>query len=249
MIMNLALIIKKQLIKILPKSVYDLIFGLYIKLIRFKVKKYDAELAFWKSRLEIDNGTFSNKHYRKIMLAMAERDNQDFITDKIIADFGCGPRGSLFWADNASVRIGIDVLSDIYADNFKSNIINHNMIYLKSTENVIPLPSEYCDIIFSLNAIDHVDNYQLMSNEIFRILKTGGEFIASFNIEEPETICEPQCLSENDVKEMFLGKLELISYRISEKGPSNDNYAPFFSGHLNYQKGQEGYLWIRAVKK
>jgi len=48
------------------------------------------------------------------------------------------------------------------------------MIYLKSTEKVIPLPSEFVDIIFTVNAIDHVNNFEIMCDEIIRVLKPGG---------------------------------------------------------------------------
>lgn len=56
----------------------------------------------------------------------------------------------------------------------KDNIISHGMIYLKSTEKVIPLPSEFVDIIFTVNAIDHVNNFEIMCDEIIRVLKPGG---------------------------------------------------------------------------
>jgi hypothetical protein len=35
------------------------------------VSKYDRELSFWRSRLEIDNGRFENSHCQRLMLAMA----------------------------------------------------------------------------------------------------------------------------------------------------------------------------------
>ncbi len=121
------------------------------------------------------------------MLAMAEEKDTDFYEGKIIADFGCGPRGSLVWAEKPCFRIGIDALADIYADEFTDNIINHGMIYVKSTEKVIPLPSNSIDIMFTLNAVDHVDCFSEMCDEIIRVIKPGGEFIGSFNLEEPSS--------------------------------------------------------------
>ena len=116
------------------------------------------------------------------MLAMAEEPDDNFLKGKIVADFGCGPRSSLFWASSASLKIGIDVLADRYADEFTDNIISHGMIYLKSTEKVIPLPSNFVDVMFTLNAIDHVDSFSNMCSEIIRVLKPGGDFIGSFNL-------------------------------------------------------------------
>jgi SAM-dependent methyltransferase len=206
------------------------------------------ELSFWRSRLEIDKGKFKNSHYERLMLAMAEESNDNFLKGKIVADFGCGPRGSLVWARSAILRIGIDVLADRYADEFTTNILSHGMIYLKSTEKVIPLPSEFVDILFTLNAIDHVDNFSVMCAEIVRVLKPGGQFIGSFNLEEPASPCEPQQLNEELVKNNLLNDLEIQSYRITKQGPKDNFYAPFFSGSLSYESGEQGILWVKARK-
>lgn len=211
-------------------------------------KKNVAALSFWRRKFEIDQEKFTNSHYQKLMLAMAEESSADFLKGKIVADFGCGPRGSLVWAKSASLRIGIDVLADRYADEFTENLISHEMIYLKSTEKVIPLPSEFVDVIFTLNAIDHVDNFSLMCAEILRIMKPDGIFIGSFNLEEPASPSEPQRLNEKKIKENLLNKLEVQSYRVTKKGPENDLYKPFFNGDLSYEPGQEGFLWVKARK-
>lgn len=143
---------KKFLRKLLRKFVFDFIVKLYDFVLGLKrkwelcfISKGDNELKFWVSRLEIDKGVFVNSHYRRLMLAMAEKEDDGFVSGKRIADFGCGPRGSLVWAKNADLRVGIDVLSDRYVDHFKSNIIGHDMMYLKSTEKVIPVPSGLFD--------------------------------------------------------------------------------------------------------
>lgn len=182
------------------------------------------------------------------MLSMAEETGDGFLTGKIVADFGCGPRGSLAWAGSALLRIGIDALADRYADEFTDDITSHGMIYLKSTEKVIPLPSGFVDVMFTLNAIDHVDNFSAMCNEIVRVLKPGGQFIGSLNLEGPPSLAEPQQLNEKVIKENLLSKLQVESYRITEKGPKEDPYAPFFNGIVSYRLGQKGFLWVRARK-
>lgn len=241
---TLYMSIKNTIKAILPDSAIKIIRPIRNRL----VKKNSAALSFWKSRFEIDSGKFKNSHYERLMLGMAEESSDNFFKGKIVADFGCGPRGSLVWLDSASLRIGIDVLADKYADEFKDNITSHGMVYLKSTEKVIPLPSDFIDIMFTLNAIDHVDNFSDMCNEIIRVLKPGGEFIGSFNLEEPACPSEPQRLSEKIIKDNLLNKLDIQSYRTTKKGPKDDQYAPFFNGILPYTSGQEGYLWVRARK-
>ena len=214
-----------------------------------RTNKYDVELSFWKNNYLEDNKSFRNNWYQRIMLAMAQERDNSFIKGKIIADFGCGPRGSLVWAEEASIRIGIDVLSDLYVDEFFESLVNHNMIYLKSTEKIIPLPNNFVDVMFTMNAIDHVNNFSLMCQEILRTIKPGGELIAGFNINEPPTPTEPQQLTEDIIKASLLDKMKILSYRITER-PRNSSklYEAFFTNNLSYKEGEEGFLWVRAVK-
>jgi SAM-dependent methyltransferase len=216
------------------------------KKVRFK---YFYELFYWKIGFKKYGVVLENERYEPIMLAMADEKNDSFLNDKIVADFGCGPRGSLSWAKSASLRIGIDVLSDRYADAFKDVIITHNMIYLKATEKVIPLPSDFVDVMYTLNAIDHVDDFPTMCREILRVLKPGGIFIGSFNIEERPTLWEPQTLNVKNIQKCLLDFLDIDSYRITRQGPDGDEYAPFFDNNLHYNQGEKGFLWARGRKK
>lgn len=212
------------------------------------VSKYGAELSFWKSRHRIDGGIFNNSHYKKLMLSIAEEQDQSFLARKVVADFGCGPRGSLVWATSAFIRIGIDILANRYADEFTDDIISHNMIYVTSTEKTIPLPSNFVDVMFSINALDHVDSFSDICREVIRVIRPGGIFVGSFNLEEPPTPTEPQKLNENKVKESLLAAFDLQSYRVSRRGPKGDPYEPFYSGNLVYHEGDTGFLWVRAIK-
>lgn len=233
------------LTKILPKSLINFFDPLYLLI--FKPEKYDHELNFWKNRYQEENYLFNNSHYEKLILAMASEKNQNFLNDKIVSDFGCGPRGSLKWIKSAKIKIGIDVLVDKFVDNFYSNIISHDMIYVKCTESAIPVPSDFIDILFTLNALDHVDSFEKMSKEIVRIIKPEGELIGSFNLNEPPTACEPISLSEEMIKKNLLQYFTIKSYRIS-CFIGNNRYEPFLNGNLHYEKGKIATLWVRAVK-
>ena len=234
-----------KIIQAVPKPIRNLVSPIKNRLI----DKNSSELSFWASRLKIDKGVFSNAHYRRIMLAMAEEGDDSFLKGKIVADFGCGPRGSLVWAKAAALRIGIDVLADRYADEFTDNILSHEMVYLKSTEKIIPLPSNFVDVMYTLNAIDHVDSFPDVCGEIIRVMKPGGTFIGSFNLEEPASPNEPQQLNEKIIKRDLLNHLDIESYRATVPGPEDDQFAPFYSGKLHYKAGQLGFLWVRARKK
>lgn len=211
--------------------------------------KHSAELAFWRSRFEIDHGGFGNSHYRRIMLAMAGESSDEFLRGKIVGDFGCGPRGSLAWASASALRVGIDVLAATYAAHFPASLISHGMVYVTCTERLIPVPSSFFDIMFTLNAMDHVDDFAAMCSEVLRILKPGGDFIGSFNLEEPATTYEPQCLSEATIKQHLLDHLDILSCRLATPGPDDDEYRNLIENRLSYRAGERGYLWLRGRKK
>ncbi len=210
--------------------------------------KYATELGYWKKIYLKEGKNFENSFYEKIFLNLAQERDDKFLTNKVIADFGCGPRGSLKWIKSTPTKIGIDVLTDQYLNLFGDNMLTHEILYLKSTENIIPLPSSYVDVMFTLNALDHIDNFPLMCHEIIRVIKKGGLFYGSFNLEEKATSAEPQQLTEKLIHKYLLDKMEVLSYRITNKGPQGDIFKPLYENKLHYDQGAEGILWVKAIK-
>jgi SAM-dependent methyltransferase len=206
--------------------------------------KYEAEMAFWLGKFEAEGGRFTNTHYRRLMLGMAQRHDDSFLRGKIVADFGCGPRGSLCWARPARLRIGIDVLADQYA---RFNIREQDMCYVNSSESWIPLPTRYVDVMFTLNAIDHVDNFEQMCCEILRVIVPGGAFYGSFNLEEPATVCEPQTLTEEKVRRALVDRLEEVAIRTAPLVDPSDRYKGFFDGSVAPTTGRR-FMWVSGRK-
>ena len=207
--------------------------------------KYTAEILFWKSRQALEGGRLKNDHYQDLMLAMANEKNFQFLRDKIVADFGCGPRGSLSWAISASRRIGIDVLAEKYQ---VFGLEHHHMEYCQSSETKIPLDDESIDVLFSLNSLDHVNHFELMCREILRILKPGGHFIGSINLDESATFAEPQQLTEELVDEHLLNYLKVVSKQIAPKGPREDEYIHLLNDVPEPDKVNARILWVRGEK-
>jgi len=211
-------------------------------------QKYLAELNFWVERFEEENKNFRNEHYKKLMLAMAKEETDAFLNNKIVADFGCGPRGSLVWTQAPAMKIGIDVLVDQYFDTFGETLLKHNYLYVKSTEHHIPLPTEFVDVVYTINAMDHTENFSIIASEILRILKKGGIFMGSFNLNEPPTVCEPLTLTESIVKESFFDKLEIEHSRIVIN--DKKRYDNFSDPNAAIPKdNQKSILWVRGIKK
>jgi SAM-dependent methyltransferase len=205
--------------------------------------KHQEEIDYWRNEWRC--GRFANDYYRRTMLGMAGQADEEFLRGKIVGDFGCGPQGSLEWAKTAKIRIGIDVLANLYSE---FGIASHSMAYVCSTERWIPLPSNYVDVMYTLNALDHVSNLRAMCQEIIRVLAPGGLFLGSFNLWEEATFSEPQTLTEEKLQAEILRHLEVIFYRIAAPGPSGDTYGPFFEGKYIDQPCEGAHLWVRAIK-
>ena len=71
---------------------------------------------------------------------------------KKILDIGCGPMGSLEWADQASIRIGLDPLANDYRS---IGAASHNMGYVAAASEYIPFADEMFDFVTSVNSLDH----------------------------------------------------------------------------------------------
>lgn len=206
--------------------------------------KHEAELSFWRGVWEEEGHQWDNEYYKRHMLSIAGEQNDNFLKNKIVADFGCGPRGSLWWAEQAKLRIGIDVLADAYAE---FDIKSVNMAYVVSSETSIPLPSGYIDILYTVNALDHVYNLEIMCRELLRILAPGGEFIASFNLGEEANDAEPQSLDEEILDKLLLNNLNVTSYKVRARARDGNPYTHFFDDSPTATTG-ERYLWVRATK-
>jgi SAM-dependent methyltransferase len=182
------------------------------------------ELGFWETRLAeigIEPGT---EYYRKFMMKMGNIEDISFFDGLVCLDIGCGPRGSLTWLRNARAAIGVDPLAEQYR---QFGIERHSMIYLSCGAERIPLPSQYVDVIFSMNSLDHVDNLDRVCAEIRRLLKPGGYFIGSLNLHEPATVCEPWTLTEELLdRELFAG-WEREYYEIRPRLDYPEQFGPY----------------------
>ena len=121
------------------------------------------------------------------------------------------------------------------------------MVYVISSEKAIPLPSESVDVMFTLNAMDHVVNFGVMLKEIVRVLRPGGYFYGSFNLNEPPTFSEPQTLTKSIVIEHVQKQLQIMKCTMFPGGPKGDLYR-HCAEDCAEEIAEECFLWIRARK-
>lgn len=194
------------------------------KIKRFSVPKdkYEGEIAFWKALYQKNGCQFDSEAYRNKILSIAHENDDSFWKGKVVVDFGCGPAGSLAWTKTPAVKIGVDVLADRYLRAFGDELVGQDMIYVTSSEKHIPVPDHYADYLLTINSLDHVDNLDEIISELMRILKPNGVLLASFNINEMSTECEPQMLTEEKLHEKLLKHFHVDSYELRKMGRVND---------------------------
>ena len=178
------------------------------------IQKKKVELDFWQSWLGTHGVGARSAYYRDFMMRMGGVDDISFFDGLVCLDIGCGPMGSLTWLSGAKAALGLDPLAEEY---MQFSLEEHDMIYLKSRAEEIPLPSSYVDVVFSMNSLDHVDNLAATCQEIRRVLRPGGYFIASLNLDEPPTPAEPWSLTEDLLATILFVDWERQYYEVRPK--------------------------------
>lgn len=93
---------------------------------------------------------------------------QKFAKGRLV-DIGCGNKPYEIWSHGKiSQYIGCDVIQS-----------SSNKVDILCEANNIPLESKSFDTILSTQAIEHIEDYQGMIDEAFRLLTSGGYFILS----------------------------------------------------------------------
>lgn len=153
------------------------------------------EIEYWR-RIKEQEGVLSNRHYRYFYTDHFGL-SYEFYKDKQVLDIGCGPRGSLEWAQHTRERVGLDPLADEY---LTLGATDHDMQYCSAGSESIPYPDHHFDVVTSFNSLDHVDDLEQTINEIKRVTRPGGLFLLLSDVNHQPTPCEPICFSWDVVK-------------------------------------------------
>jgi ubiquinone/menaquinone biosynthesis C-methylase UbiE len=171
------------------------------------------ELSFWRKNYQQEGGRLHNSWYERFYTTFFGLD-REFYAGKRIVDIGCGPRGSLEWADMTAERVGVDSLANEY---MKLGADRHKMTYVDAGAESIPFPAAYFDVAFSFNSLDHVQDLGRAIAEIKRIVRPGGLFLLITEVNHEPTATEPQSFSF-DVVDRFAPEFTPLSIRKFEMG-------------------------------
>ena len=167
-------------------------------------RKRKAELAYWKERRDAE-GELGNAHYEMLFTDLFGLE-VGFYRGKRLLDVGCGPRGSLVWAREASRRVGLDPLANDYR---ALGTDRHGMEYVATRAEEMPFEDGAFDVVGSLNSLDHVDDLAQAIAEIKRVTAVGGHVVLAVEVGHAPTDTEPHSLSW-DLCEMFEPEFEVL---------------------------------------
>jgi 2-polyprenyl-3-methyl-5-hydroxy-6-metoxy-1,4-benzoquinol methylase len=205
--------------------------------------KRREELEYWRGRYAAEDQQLSNAHYEPLYTVVFGLTRDDF-AGKAVLDVGCGPRGSLEWADMTRQRVGLDPLVPRY---LKLGANRHKMQYSAAPSENIPFPDGHFDIVTCLNALDHVDDFAKTVSEIKRVTRPGGLFLLSTEIDHPPTATEPVTLSDGELLR-FGPEFSVLDER--RVGTPDDHilHQAVLSGSPPYQKGKPGIYVAKMVR-
>jgi ubiquinone/menaquinone biosynthesis C-methylase UbiE len=170
------------------------------------------EIAYWRSRLAAE-GQLKNERYVRFYTSSFDLEPSSYAGKRIL-DIGCGPRGSMEWADMAAERIGLDPLVPMY---LTMGADRHKMTYIAASSDAIPFPAEYFDVVCAFNSLDHVAHLEKTVAEIKRVVRPAGLFLLIAEVNHSPTATEPITLPWS-VSQAFLDTFILLDEKRYEIG-------------------------------
>ncbi|EFL51357.1 Methyltransferase type 11 [Solidesulfovibrio fructosivorans JJ]] len=153
---------------------------------RNPIAKYVHEYMFWKKELA-EKGFLPNGHYEALFTTLFGLE-KTFYDGKRLLDIGCGPCGSLEWAENAARRVGLDPLAEAYRF---LETDRQQMEYTPDFVESISFPDASFDVVTSINSLDHVDDLAKATAEMARVVTPGGHVLIACEISPAPKPCEP----------------------------------------------------------
>jgi SAM-dependent methyltransferase len=210
--------------------------------VRHKERK---EVDYWQSRLS-EEGQLRNDHYLQSYTLPFDL-KPSFYTGKRILDIGCGPRGSLEWADMATERVGLDPLVPTY---LKMGADRHKMAYVAASSDAIPFAADYFDVVCSINSLDHVAEVDKTIAEIKRVVRPGGSFLLVTEVNHEPTSTEPVKLPWS-ITAAFTDAFSLVTEKRFEIGGHDIHRQIFIDDRFDEtnRADRPGILLAKFIKK
>lgn len=155
-------------------------------------QKSECETLYWRN-VHRREGTLRNAWYESFYTTYFNLTVADY-NNKAILDIGCGPRGSLEWADVAKSRVCVDPIARRYG---RLGARAHKMVYVQSAAERMPFLDGSFDVVATINSLDHTENPSAVLREAYRVLVHNGLLLIIVESHAKPTPCEPQAFSRD----------------------------------------------------
>lgn len=211
-----------------------------------KAYKEFHELHYWKGvarQVGNDRAKMEHErsHYEQFYTSFFGLTAAGYAGKKIL-DIGCGPCGSLEWADMTAERVGLDPL----ADDYRRLTGKQKMSYCCAPSEAMPYADGYFDSVSTFNSLDHVDNVDATIAEMKRVTAADGRILIIVEIGHAPTPTEPHFLEEN-LASRFAPEFKAVSTRLFGVREDHNVYGSILD-QVPYVKGEEGILAIRLER-
>jgi len=194
------------------------------------VRKHEAELAFWQGSLKYLKSWFHDgatgrsgirpptpaqkvsvseswvvnavmtMHAMRPHYTERLRIERDHFRGKRVLEIGCGPLAPILQFQDC-VRHCVDPLVDLYmAAGWP--LFDYDAKFFNTGAESLPYYDGYFDAVISVNALDHVDNFEQVAREMQRVIKPGGSLHFEVEYHIP-TVTEPVKLDDKRVLHAF----------------------------------------------
>ena len=128
------------------------------------------------------------------------RIERDHFCGQRVLEVGCGPLAPILQF-NGCTRHCADPLTDAYlAAGWP--LYDYDAKFINTGGESMPYRDGYFDAVISVNALDHVDNFEQTAREMERVVKPGGRIYIDVEYHEP-TVTEPLKLDDARVRNAF----------------------------------------------
>jgi len=141
---------------------------------------YNSQMIFKNIASERNSDTSYLPPWARYEHQMRYQFAKQYVSGKDVVDCACGSGESsaIFASAGAKSVIGID-LDERAISEASLKYVGENLSFRKNNGIDIPVPDVSCDVVVSLETIEHVANDAHFVEEIHRVLRSGGLLICS----------------------------------------------------------------------
>lgn len=185
--------------------------------------------------------------------------------EKIILDYGCGWSGNYKFLSKRGVYVGVDILEKNIE--YAKKVHKEGMFYV-TDGNTLPFPDNYFHEVHAYDVLEHVENIDIVLNEINRVLQPNGKFFVVVPAEVSEKkllklkpsyfdevghvrIVDPKILTDTlkkkgytCIKTVKTRGMEAVVYAFLFSLNKNHRYVEHQTGSPSFSKFLVAFIWL-----